>query len=160
MHTIFLALGSNVGNKEQNISQAISLLKKKIVITDEAALYTTKPMYFEDQDQFVNTALKGQTRLSLHDTLQYVKDIEKQVGRKKRFRNGPREIDIDILFYERLVYKDEIVEVPHPRIAERDFVLRPLTDIDPDFIHPIFKISITELLQRLPKELLTVVPKN
>lgn len=157
MHTIFLALGSNIGNKAQNISQAVSLLQEKIINIEQAPLYVTQPMYFANQDEFVNTALRGQTILSLHDVLQFVKDIEKKVGRRVRFRNGPREIDIDILFYDTLVYKDVSIEVPHPRIAERDFVLRPLADINPDFIHPVLKKSIRELFKRLPKELLTII---
>src|SRR5438309_723413 len=98
MHTVFIALGSNVGDKKQYLKDAIKYLRKQIKQITVAKLYETKPMYFEDQDNFLNTVLRGYTNLLPLELLVFAKQIEKQVGRVKRFRNGPREIDIDILF--------------------------------------------------------------
>lgn len=144
-HVIFLGLGSNVGDKKRNINLAIKLLQEKIKDVNIAPMYESKPVGYKNQANFLNTALKGTTSLSPLELLNFIKEIEEKVGRIKRFRWGPREIDIDILFYGNLVYKDDKVEIPHPRLWERDFVLKPLTDLDPDFTHPGFKKTIEEL---------------
>ncbi|HYX49437.1 MAG TPA: 2-amino-4-hydroxy-6-hydroxymethyldihydropteridine diphosphokinase, partial [Ktedonobacteraceae bacterium] len=124
-----------------------------------APLYETKPRYFEDQQNFLNTVLRGVTDLEPRQLLQFTKTVQQQVGRVERFRNGPREIDIDILFYGNEVYKDEELEIPHPRLQERDFVLQPLADIDPDFPHPVLKKTIRELLDALPQEQRLIIKK-
>jgi 2-amino-4-hydroxy-6-hydroxymethyldihydropteridine diphosphokinase len=152
MSKIFLALGSNIENRKQYIEKAILLLREKINDVTLAPLYETKPQYFEDQNTFLNTVLSGSTNLELQELLQFTKTIEKKVGRVERFRNGPREIDIDILFYDNVVYKDEDLEIPHPRLQEREFVLVPFSDINADFIHPVLKKTIRELLDTLPEE--------
>lgn len=152
MHTIFLALGANSGDKKTNIQKAIILLKEKINIQKIAATYETKPWGHKAQDNFLNTALKATTTLNPQDLLTCVKIIEEKIGRVKRFTNGPREIDIDILFYDKLIYKNHTIEIPHPRIAERDFVLQPLGDIDPNFFHPVHKKTIQQLLQELTEK--------
>jgi 2-amino-4-hydroxy-6-hydroxymethyldihydropteridine diphosphokinase len=151
MHQIFLALGSNIENRKQHIETAIALLRKKVQDITVAPLYETKPKYFEDQYNFLNTVLRGFTDLELRELLQFTKTVQQEVGRVERFRNGPREIDIDILFYDNKVYKDEELEIPHPRLQERDFVLQPFADITPDFPHPILKKTIRELLDTLPE---------
>jgi 2-amino-4-hydroxy-6-hydroxymethyldihydropteridine diphosphokinase len=157
MHQIFLALGSNVGNRKQYIEEAILLLREKINDVMIAPFYETKPRYFEDQNNFLNTVLSGFTDLEPQELLQFTKTVQEKVGRVERFRNGPREIDIDILFYDNVVYTDEVLEIPHPRIQERDFVLQPFSDIDPDFSHPDLKKTIRELLATLPEEQRSVV---
>jgi len=157
MHQIFLALGSNIGNRKQYIEEAILLLREKINDVIIAPLYETKPRYFEDQNNFLNTVLSGFTDLEPQELLQFTKTVQEKVGRVERFRNGPREIDIDILFYDNVVYKDEVLEIPHPRIQERDFVLQPFSDIDSDFSHPVLKKTIRELLATLPEEQRSVV---
>lgn len=149
MHTVYLALGSNIGNKKQNITEALQLLKKHVTNITVAKLYATKPMYYEDQDTFLNTVLKGETHLSPQELLTAIKQIEQQLGRKKRFRNGPREIDIDILFYDDTIMQSEHLIIPHPAIQERDFVLKPFMDIDPDFVHPVLKSTIKNLFNNL-----------
>ncbi len=146
---IFLALGSNIENRKQYIEKAILLLREKIHDVTLAPLYETKPQYFEDQNSILNTVLSGTTNLELQELLQFTKTIEKKVGRVERFRNGPREIDIDILFYDNVVYKAEDLEIPHPRLQEREFVLVPFSDIDADFFHPVLKKTIRELLDVL-----------
>ena len=157
IHQIFLALGSNVGNRKQYIEEAILLLREKINDVMIAPFYETKPRYFEDQNNFLNTVLSGFTDLEPQELLQFTKTVQEKVGRVERFRNGPREIDIDILFYDNVVYKDEVLEIPHPRIQERDFVLQPFSDIDPDFFHPVLKKTIRALLDALPEEERSIV---
>ena len=151
MHTIFLALGSNVGDKHHHIKQAVSKLGKHVDKIQIAKLYETKPMYHEDQDMFINTVIKGQTILSPKELLAFVKLAEEELGRQERFRNGPREIDIDILFYNELVYESVDLIIPHPRIQEREFVLLPFTDLQPEFVHPVLGKTIKELLKKLKK---------
>ena len=149
MHTIFLALGSNVGNKKAQIDQAIKHLGKHVEDIQIAKLYETQPMYHEEQDLFINTVVKGKTLLAPNELLAFVKLAEEELGRQERFRNGPREIDIDILFYNELVYESVDLIIPHPKIQEREFVLLPFTDIEPEFVHPVLGKTIKELLSKL-----------
>ena len=148
-HNIFLALGTNIGDKELNIKKAVELLKEKIDGMVLAPLYESKPKDYIDQDNFINTAVQGNTKLSPQKLLIFVKNIEQKLGRIKRIKNGPREIDVDILFYDNLVLNTPDLIIPHPRIIERDFVLRPLADLDENFIHPIFNVSVGKLLDDL-----------
>ncbi len=157
MQIIFLALGSNIENRKQHLETAITLLREKVHDITVAPLYETKPRYFEDQHNFLNTVLRGFTDLHPQELLQFTKTVQQEVGRVERFRNGPREIDIDILFYDHKVYKDEELEIPHPRLQERDFVLQPFADINPDFLHPVLKKSIRELLDAIPEEQRSVI---
>src|SRR3989344_1119258 len=147
--TIVLALGSNVGDRKKNILDAIEMLKKKISSIDTAPIYETKPVGYTDQADFLNTAIKGETLLSPGELLSYVKEIEKKVGRVDRFRWGPREIDIDIIFYGDRIHDGEGLTIPHPMMHERDFVLRPISDLDADFKHPILGKTIREMLADL-----------
>ena len=159
MHQIFLALGSNIENRKQHIETALVLLREKVQDITVAPLYETKPRYFEDQYNFLNTVLHGFTDLEPRELLQFTKAVQKEVGRVERFRNGAREIDIDILFYDNVVYKDEELEIPHPRLQERDFVLQPFADINPDFSHPVLKKTIRKLLATLPEGQRSVIKK-
>ncbi|RMA97570.1 2-amino-4-hydroxy-6-hydroxymethyldihydropteridine diphosphokinase [Hydrogenothermus marinus] len=152
MKKIFLGLGSNIGNKEENIKKAISLLSDFVFDIKLAKLYKSKAYGYENQDDFINTAIVGYTNLQPEELLKKLKEIEEKVGRKKRFHWGPREIDIDILFYEDLIFKSENLEIPHPRIYERDFVLKPLVDLEPDFIHPVLNKSVKQLLEELEEK--------
>jgi|GEM_PF-685604 len=145
MHTIFLGLGSNVGNKKQQITKAVKMLGEKIKNITTAKLLVTKPMYYEKQNDFLNTVISGETDLSPQELFIFVKQVEEELGRKKRFRNGPREIDVDILFYDDLIFESETLQIPHPKIQEREFVLKPLMDIAPDFVHPVLKKQIKQL---------------
>jgi para-aminobenzoate synthetase len=149
MHTIYLALGSNIGNKKKNIQQAVTLLKQHISDILVAKIYETKPMYYEEQDTFLNTVLQGKTNLTPQKLLAFIKQIETEIGRQKRFRNGPREIDIDILFYEDLIFVTKNLSIPHPRLQERNFVLKPFMDLDPNFVHPVLNETIRDLSNKL-----------
>ncbi|MEK7571022.1 MAG: 2-amino-4-hydroxy-6-hydroxymethyldihydropteridine diphosphokinase [Patescibacteria group bacterium] len=149
MHTIYLALGSNVGKKATFLTQAIDKLKKQLQNVTLADFYTTQPMYVEDQEEFLNTVMRAETSLSPESLLTFVKGLEKEIGRKERFRNGPREIDIDILFYNDVIMHTNLLQIPHPRIQERNFVLRPFMDIAPEFMHPVLKKTIKEIYKKL-----------
>ena len=157
MNRIYLALGSNVGDKKKNIQQAITLLRKKVSNIKIASFYETKAVGYTEQDNFINTAIEGNTALTPEELLVFIKDVEKKVGRIKRFLNGPREIDIDILFYNNHLLKKDDLQIPHPRLHERDFVLKPLTDLDPMLYHPICKKTVSELLKDLPKGTVSII---
>jgi 2-amino-4-hydroxy-6-hydroxymethyldihydropteridine diphosphokinase len=159
MHVIYLAIGVNVGDKQANIMQAVSLLSEKVRNIVLAPLYETKPWGYKHQENFINTVVKGETNLSLEKLLLLVKSIETKIGRIKRFRNGPREIDIDILLYDDVVYRSYTLTIPHPRMHERDFVLQPLVDIAPHIMHPVIHRSVYELMQEIPQEKRVVVKK-
>jgi len=150
MAKIYLALGTNLGNREENLKNALELLKEKCRILKISSVYETEPFGYKDQPRFLNQALGGETRLSPLELLYFVKEAEKRLGRTKTFVNGPRVIDIDILLYDRLVLESEELTVPHPRFAERDFVLFPLSEIAGEEIHPVFGIKVDELKNQLP----------
>jgi len=150
MNSIYLALGSNIGNKRQYILSAIEMLSKKIINIKQASLYESRAVGFTEQDHFLNTVISGETRLSPDALLSFVKDIEIKVGRIERFRWGPREVDIDILFFNKIIKYEKHLEIPHPRLHERDFVLVPFVELNPTFIHPHVKKTIKEILERMP----------
>jgi 2-amino-4-hydroxy-6-hydroxymethyldihydropteridine diphosphokinase len=159
MHTIFLALGSNVGKKKSQLVHAIELLQSHVHNLVQGGWYETKAVGYTDQDNFLNTVIKGQTELTPAELLVFVKDIEQNVGRIHRFRWGPREIDIDILFYDDLIYADTTLTIPHPLLHERDFVLAPLLDITETLVHPVLKKTISELFDDLPEESKSIITK-
>ncbi len=144
-HIIFLSLGSNLGNRSGNLRTAIDALTKKVQPMAESSIYETEPWGYSDQPKFLNMVLKGETELTPQDLLAYLKSTESSLGRKETFRFGPRLLDIDILFYDQLVMNTPSLIIPHPRIAERAFVLTPMAEISPDFIHPVLGISIAQL---------------
>ncbi|CDZ97869.1 dihydropteroate synthase [Phaffia rhodozyma] len=156
-HTAVLAVGSNIGDRMGNISKAIKWLLRdegNFRLVDTSFLYESEPMYVEDQDRFLNGAIIIETLLGPEKLLSYLKAIESGVGRTQTFRNGPRVVDLDLIFYDDQVIDVETPEggliVPHPRLGEREFVLRPLIDMIPDFIHPSYSVSISALYQALP----------
>ncbi|RME63560.1 MAG: 2-amino-4-hydroxy-6-hydroxymethyldihydropteridine diphosphokinase, partial [Nitrospirae bacterium] len=114
-----------------------------------SGLYYTKPWGYEDQPEFVNLAVEAETDLSPEELLKRVKTIERALGREDTFRWGPRVVDIDILFYDNLVIETDTLKIPHPYIAERDFVLLPMAEIAPQFVHPTLKKDIKTLLREL-----------
>lgn len=148
-HIAFLGLGTNVGDKKKNLKEAIGKLQEKISNIQVSKFYETEPWGYKNQDKFLNAAIRGTTFLSPSDLLKLIKFIEKEVGRVERFKWGPREIDIDILFYDDLIYKNNFLTIPHPFLQEREFVLKPLVDLDPNFVHPIFKKTVRQLYEKL-----------
>ncbi|CAI9275927.1 unnamed protein product [Lactuca saligna] len=127
---VVIALGSNVGNRLNNFNEALTQMKKSgLQITRHACLYETEPAYVTDQPLFLNSAIRATTKLGPHELLSVLKKIEKEMGRTKGIRYGPRPIDLDILFYGKYKIKSETLTVPHERIFERPFVMAPLVDL-------------------------------
>jgi len=145
----YIALGSNLGDREANIKKAFDALKERIQIVKTSSIYETKPMYVEDQGWFLNCAAKIETNLAPEELLKFLKSIEQKLGRKTVKRNGPRTIDLDILFYGDQILKEDDLQVPHPKIGERPFVLVPLAEIAPNLIHPVNKKTIIAMLSEL-----------
>lgn len=151
---IFIALGSNLGDREANIRVAIRLAEKggRLIVVKVSPLYESEPWGQEDQPRFVNAVMEARSELSPCELLQYLKGIEAEMGRREAERWGPRLIDLDIIFYGSRVVKDERIEVPHPYAKERAFVMVPLSEIAPGFIDPLSGASVSELAARLGKE--------
>lgn len=145
----YIGFGSNIGDREANINRAIGILKQKIKIIKISSLNETKPMYMENQGWFLNGAAKVDTELKPKELLDLLKNTEKNLGRKETGRNGPRIIDLDILFYGDQILNEDDLHIPHPKIQERAFVLVPLAEIEPNFVHPVYKKSVGKLLSEL-----------
>ncbi len=153
-HRVFIALGSNLGAPEKNIKRALHLLKQEgLEIIGESHYYKTRPYGFKEQADFINSAVLVKTSLSAKELFLVLKNIEKVMGRVQRLRYGPRVIDLDIIFFDALVYQDAVITIPHPKMQERSFVLYPLCDIDKDFVHPLFRKSLKALKDELKEDL-------
>lgn len=152
MNNVFIGIGSNLGDKEGNIRKAVDFLKEKCNVIKVSSLYKAEPIDYKDQDMFLNCVIHIKTDFSAKDLLVFLHSIENRLGRERNIVNGPRTIDLDILFYDALVLNDTNLIIPHPRLHERKFVLVPLVEITPDFMHPIFRKSVTELLSELDGE--------
>jgi 2-amino-4-hydroxy-6-hydroxymethyldihydropteridine diphosphokinase len=152
MSIIYLALGTNLGQREDNLRTVLRTISPTIEIIAVSRLYETAPAYITDQPNFLNMVIKGKTTLSPIALLTYLKLLEKETGRQKTFRYGPRKIDLDILFYDTLVINTTTLKIPHPRLSERGFVLHPLMDIAPDLVHPVLQKNIQQLTAELPAD--------
>lgn len=148
-HRVFIALGSNLGDREKNLGAAILLLSSFISVQKISPIYETEPWGFKDQPSFLNQVLEGLTRFKPITLLKRLKSIEKKLGRKPGIRYGPRLIDLDILFYDDLILDEPGLAIPHPRLHERSFVLVPLENIAPCLVHPVLNQTIHELLQKV-----------
>lgn len=146
-HTIYLALGTNLGDRMENLHRAIAALSPTVRVTALSPVYETPPWGYADQPAFLNMALAGETESDPPALIALLKKLETELGREKTFRNGPRLIDMDILFYDDLVFEQAALVIPHPRLYERAFVLAPLNDIAPELVHPVLKRTVHDLLQ-------------
>src|SRR5438874_772264 len=151
-HTIYLALGSNLGDRRGNLTAALQQLRDYMEITTVSSLYETEPVGYIDQPLFLNMVCSGKTRLSAQELLKHTQEIELAIGRQPSFRNGPRPIDIDIIFYDNLHILQDNLIVPHERMAERAFVLVPMAEIAPSIIDPVSAKTVKELLAAVTQE--------
>lgn len=145
MNHVFLGIGTNLGQRRLNLQRAISGMAAGVTITAVSPLYETPPWGMTEQPHFLNLCLAGRTSLSPPALLAFAKNLEVEMGRQPAERWGPRLIDIDLLFYDNLVIDDEHVTVPHPRLHERAFVLAPLADIAPYFVHPLRGLTVMQM---------------
>lgn len=147
MITVYIALGTNVGEREANLLQALRLLPESGVhIRRASSIYETEPVDYLDQEWFLNMVLEAQTELDALDLLSALRVIEARMGSKKAFAKGPRKIDLDILLYGNETIDTPELQVPHPRMLERKFVLIPLAEIAPSLRHPSWKSGVALLL--------------
>ena len=149
-HTVYFSLGSNVGDRAANIARAMEALASAGVnITRQSSLYQTEPVDFRTQSWFLNCCLEAETALMPRQLLRVVREIEHTLGRRRMVARGPRTIDIDILLYGSSRVRMRDLELPHPRMAERRFVLVPLNEIAPALRHPTLKNTVAGLLADL-----------
>jgi len=144
-----LALGANIGDRLAALRGACAALGEVLTITAVSPVYETPPSYVTDQPAFLNAALCGSTTLGPQVLLDQVKLIEQELGRRPTFRYGPRVIDIDIVFYDAMTAQTATLILPHPLMAEREFVLRPLAKIAPDWPHPVTGVTVAAMLAAL-----------
>ena len=134
-----------MGNRAANLKEAIASLAPQMEVKARSAVYETDPWGFKEQEKFLNQVVRVETYLKPEQLIKHLKRLEVALGRKESFQNGPRLIDIDILFYDDLVLYSPTLTIPHPHLHERAFVLVPLMDIASDLVHPVKKKSIREL---------------
>ena len=152
MATVLLAMGSNLGDRQANIDKALGILKenKEFKMLAVSSFIETEAVGGQPQGRFLNGAVKIDTDLKPLELLTQLKMIERRLGRAKHEPNTPRTMDLDILFYDDVVIIDgKNLAIPHPRLAERTFVLKPLVEIAPDFVHPRLKKTVKELYEEL-----------
>ncbi|MBS1492343.1 MAG: 2-amino-4-hydroxy-6-hydroxymethyldihydropteridine diphosphokinase [Bacteroidetes bacterium] len=149
MTKVFLGLGSNIGDRKKYLEEAIEEIKKipQTNVVKLSGVYETEPWGFSEQDEYLNAVIEIETGINYPELLKEVKDIEKRLGRDKTDKWKSRKIDIDILFFGDLVYDGENLQIPHRHIEDRNFVLVPLNEIEPDFVHPVTKKKISEILE-------------
>jgi dihydroneopterin aldolase/2-amino-4-hydroxy-6-hydroxymethyldihydropteridine diphosphokinase len=147
MHIAHVGIGSNLGNREENCLKAIGLLSGKgVTVGKQSAMYETEPWGVKDQPKFIDMAIEIETDRPPLELLRSLKDIEREIGRRETARWGPRVIDLDILFYDDLIINEPGLQIPHPHMQKREFILKPLAEIAPDKVHPVLKKTVKELL--------------
>lgn len=150
MHTVYLSTGSNLGNRENYLLQAEEAITELVGHIDaRSSVIETAPWGKTDQPNFLNRVLRVKTKLPPLFLMETLLQIERDMGRNRHEKWGPRIIDLDILFFDNRIIDEEGLCVPHPHLHERDFVLKPMVEIAPDFMHPIMEKTVAELLQEL-----------
>ncbi len=150
-HIAYIGIGSNMGDKVHRCEEAISEILRvdRHKLLAKSSFFKTQPIGYTSQDWFVNGVIKIETELGAVDLLRSLKAIEGQSGRVETFRWGPRPIDLDILLFDETRIETPDLQIPHPRLQERQFVLVPLAEIDPTLLHPVLKKTVQELLEDL-----------
>ncbi len=151
-HTIFLCLGTNMGDRVRHLQDAIDSLPPAVTVVQLSSIYETKPVGYTEQKEFLNQVLKAESGLPPFELLNHVKIIETKMGRTPTFRFGPRPIDLDILFYDDLVLETPKLTIPHPRLPDRAFALVPMVEIAPDWVHPVMQKTVREMLESISQE--------
>ena len=152
-HRALIGIGSNIGLAAENCEKAIALINKSesVNVTAQSSLYESEPVGKVDQAWFVNAAIEVHTTLAPEELLQLLLNIEQDFGRTRKEKWGPRIIDLDILDYEGIIMDSKVLTLPHPEMAQRRFVLEPLSEIAGETVHPLEKKTILDLLKKLPK---------
>jgi 2-amino-4-hydroxy-6-hydroxymethyldihydropteridine diphosphokinase len=152
MNKVYIAFGSNIGDRGKTIDAALEIVEQRgMKLIRKSNIYETEPYGYTDQPPFINGAIEVETSLSCREVLKTLLSIESELGRVREFRWGPRNIDLDIIFFNDEVYNEDDLKVPHPDMQNRDFVLRPLNDIAPDFVHPVLRKKIRDIFEALGK---------
>lgn len=148
---VYIAAGSNLGDKEETLKEAIYIIDKRkdCVVTKVSNFYTTDPVGYEDQDQFVNCVFEINTLQTPSELMDTLLEVEKDFKRERIIRWGPRTLDLDIIFYNDIISYDEHILIPHPRAHERQFVMKPMCDINPYYVHPIYRKRVMDISSEL-----------
>ena len=153
---VYLSLGSNVGDREENLRSAVGELDDPgFRVRRVSAIVESAPLYLTDQPAFLNVVVETETTLAPEDVLRRIEAVERNLGRQRVIPNGPRTIDIDIVLFGDVVMDTPELTIPHPKMAERRFVLEPLAELAPALKHPVLDRTITELLEGVSEQLVT-----
>ena len=147
--SVIIALGSNIGNYKINFHNAIELISKFGQIKSIGNIYVSKPYGLKEQNNFFNTAIEILTTCQPMELMSKLQSVEKKLIKNKKILNGPRKIDLDIIFFGSKVINNSQIEIPHPRVMDRDFVLKPICDFKPFYRHPFSKLTVKEALKSL-----------
>ena len=150
MHKVFIAIGSNLGDRMKNIETALEKMEAYgLRIIKKSSIIETEPYGFKEQDKFLNGVILIETDLGPFELLNLLLNIEREMGRERKIRWGPRNIDLDIIFYDDLIIDTENLKIPHPDAHNRTFVMGPISEIDPDFLHPVLKKKVKDIYLEL-----------
>ena len=147
--SVIIALGSNIGNFKINFHNAIELISKFGQIKSVGNIYVSKPYGLKEQNNFFNTAIEILTTCQPMELMLKLQNVEKKLIKNKKIPNGPRKIDLDIIFFGSKVVKNSQIQIPHPRAMDRDFVLKPISDFKPFYRHPLSKLTLKEGFESL-----------
>ncbi|MEM7008076.1 MAG: 2-amino-4-hydroxy-6-hydroxymethyldihydropteridine diphosphokinase [Thermodesulfobacteriota bacterium] len=149
MSLVYISIGSNLGDRIENCKKAIDEMGAFSKVVKVSSFYETEPVGKEDQPEFINLAAEIDTELPPYELLSELNKIEHKLGRERHEKWEPRIIDLDIIFYDDLLSKNDGLQIPHPRAHLRRFVLEPICEIDPEFVHPEYKLTVSELLKNI-----------